>query len=94
MADETPKRTPTPVNAAGSDNATPQDSGTPQTTPETPETDTASDFAATIEARILREHGDFAVNTLAKLTPEEARSGEGDWCDTHPDAVAYVKALA
>jgi len=96
MADETPKRTPTPVNAAGSDNS--QDNATPQNSADTgantAQEETTSDSTATIEARILRAHGDYAVNTLALLTPAEAQSGEGDWCDTHPDAVAYVKALA
>lgn len=48
----------------------------------------------TVEVRILRNHCGYVANTLELVTESEARSGDGDWCDAHEDAVAYIKGEA
>jgi hypothetical protein len=93
------RRKPTPI---GADAAAAADSGQDTGTDQAGDADPAGDPdqasaaeapAVKIEARILRHHGDYLPNTLALLSEAEAKSGEGDWCDTHPDAVAAVAAL-
>lgn len=48
----------------------------------------------TIEVRVLVDSGDYAVNTVADLTPEAAAAAVAEgWADDNPAAVAYAKSL-
>lgn len=50
--------------------------------------------SATVEVRVLVDSGEYAVNTVAHLTPEAAAAAVAEgWADDHPAAVAYAKSL-
>jgi hypothetical protein len=92
------KRKPTPINQAGeagngpANGAGPVDNPPPG--PEDEDDEAPIDSDRIVEVRILRNHVDYAANTIELVTEAEAKSGHGDWCDAHEDAVAYIKSLA
>ncbi len=93
------KRMPTPVTTANPADNGQADAGAPQgenagAGEGEGEIEIEIDPARTVEVRILRNHCDYVANTLELVTEAEARSGDGDWCDGHEDAVAYMKGEA